>query len=127
MRKKLYYLLVLCCVSVAAKATVNFSANSYKDSAVVLIPFQYKQSALFHTFTYEVIDSVVNLLLKNDKITLTIKGFAQADEGSDSVCKWLSDDRALFVKKIYFRQGSAGRTHCVQCRYGSQKFGQQHY
>jgi outer membrane protein OmpA-like peptidoglycan-associated protein len=108
MRNKLYQLLAACCFCVVATAnskTVNDTAAVYKDSAVVLIPFQYKQSALFHAFTYEVIDSVVNLLLKNDKITLTIKGFAQADEGSDSVCKWLSEDRALFVKKYILGRG----------------------
>ena len=75
------------------------------DSAVVLIPFDYKQSALFHPHTYEVIDSVVNLLQRNGKITLTIRGFAQVEEGSDSVCQWLSDDRALFVKKYIIGRG----------------------
>ncbi len=80
-------------------------AQVYADSAIILIPFEYQQSALFHTFTFEVIDSVVNLLLKNDKITLSIKGFAHADEGSDSVCKWLSEDRALFVKKYILGRG----------------------
>lgn len=108
MKNKLYHLLAACCCYFTAAAhntNVNFAAGNYKDSAVVLIPFEYKQSALFHAFTYEVIDSVVNLLLKNDKITLTIKGFAQADEGSDSVCKWLSEDRALFVKKYILGRG----------------------
>jgi outer membrane protein OmpA-like peptidoglycan-associated protein len=75
------------------------------DSSVILIPFEFKQSALFHAFTFEVIDSVVNLLLKNDKITLSIKGFAHEDEGGDSVCKWLSEDRAGFVKKYILGRG----------------------
>jgi outer membrane protein OmpA-like peptidoglycan-associated protein len=108
MKNKLYLLCVLCCIFFVATVKsnpVNSFPNIYKDSSVILIPFEYKQSALFHTFTYEVIDSVVNLLLKNDKITLTIKGFAQADEGSDSVCKWLSEDRALFVKKYILGRG----------------------
>lgn len=108
MKNKLYLLCALCCILVVATAkntASSFSPSLYKDSAVVLIPFEYRQSALFHSFTYEVIDSVVNLLLTNDKITLTIKGFAQVDEGSDSVCKWLSEDRALFVKKYILGRG----------------------
>jgi outer membrane protein OmpA-like peptidoglycan-associated protein len=108
MKNKLYLLCVLCCILVVASAKNSFGSffpSTYKDSSVVLIPFEYKQSALFHPFTYEVIDSVVNLLLKNDKITLTIKGFAQVDEGSDSVCKWLSEDRASFVKKYILGRG----------------------
>lgn len=94
-------------MSFAASAKQSHTINLHAgwDSAVVIIPFQYKQSALFQPYTYEVIDSVVNLLLKNDKITLTIKGFAQVDEGSDSVCKWLSEDRALFVKKYILGRG----------------------
>ncbi len=108
MRNKLYLLCIVCCFCFVVKANSNryqLFPQPYSDSAVVLIPFEYKQSALFHVFTYEVIDSVVNLLLKNDKITLTIKGFAQADEGTDSVCKWLSEDRAFFVKKYILGRG----------------------
>ena len=108
MRNKLYLLCIVCCLCFVVKANdsrFQLLSQSYSDSAVVFIPFEYKQSALFHVFTYEVIDSVVNLLLKNDKITLTIKGFAQADEGTDSVCKWLSEDRAFFVKKYILGRG----------------------
>lgn len=108
MRNKLYLFLLVSCLCGAAGATQNNPAmapRSGSDSALVLIPFEYKQSALFQPYTYEVIDSVVNLLLKNDKITLTIKGYAQADEGNDSVCKWLSEDRAGFVKKYILGRG----------------------
>ncbi len=108
MRNKLCLLVIFCCFSFALMAKgkyTNGSPKFYFDSAVVLIPFEYQQSALFHTFTFEVIDSVVNLLLKNDRITLSIKGFSHADEGSDSVCQWLSDDRALFVKKYVIGRG----------------------
>lgn len=124
MKNKLYLLCVLCCFHVVAFANntpVRLSPLSFKDSAVVLIPFEYKQSALFHTFTYEVIDSVVNLLLKNDKITLTIKGFAQADEGSDSVCKWLSEDRALFVRKYILGRGVQEERIAYTAGMGAQK------
>lgn len=108
MRKKLYLLLLISCTCFAAAAKHSSFLNTrtaWADSALVLIPFEYKQSALFHPHTYEVIDSVVNLLLRNDKITLTIRGFAQAGEGSDSVCQWLSDDRALFVRKYIVGRG----------------------
>ncbi len=108
MRNALYLFLLATCLYCSTSATQNHPAitpRSGTDSALVLIPFQYKQSALFQPYTYEVIDSVVNLLLKNDQITLTIRGFAQADEGSDSVCKWLSEDRAGFVKKYILGRG----------------------
>ena len=108
MKNKLCLFLAFCCLFFAVTAKgkcVNTPPRFYYDSAVILIPFEYQQSALFHAFTFEVIDSVVNLLLKNDKITLSITGFAHADEGTDSVCKWLSEDRALFVKKYVLGRG----------------------
>ena len=108
MRNKWYLLLLLCfsCAAATAKNQSDTKIRPYwADSALVLIPFEYKQSALFQPYTYEVIDSVVNLLLRNDKITLTIRGFAQAGEGSDSVCQWLSDDRAAFVRKYIVGRG----------------------
>lgn len=77
----------------------------YSDSSLILIPFEYKQSALYHAFTYEVIDSVVNILLKNDSITLTIKGYAHPDEGSDTICKYLALNRALFVRNYVLGRG----------------------
>ena len=79
--------------------------NGLNDSSIVLIPFEYKQSALFHAFTYEVIDSVVNLLLKDSSITLSINGYAHQDEGSDTICKYLSLNRALFVRDYILGRG----------------------
>jgi outer membrane protein OmpA-like peptidoglycan-associated protein len=108
MKNKLCLTFIICCAFIGVRAnngSNNYSQKQYMDSAIILIPFEYKQSALFHTFTYEVIDSVVNLLLHNDKITLTIKGYSQVDEGSDSVCKWLSEDRATFVKNYILGRG----------------------
>jgi outer membrane protein OmpA-like peptidoglycan-associated protein len=83
----------------------TLSHSNYSDSSLILIPFEYKQSALYHAFTYEVIDSVVNMLLKNDSITLTIKGYAHQDEGSDTICKYLSLNRALFVRNYILGRG----------------------
>jgi outer membrane protein OmpA-like peptidoglycan-associated protein len=82
--------------------------NNYSDSVLILIPFDYKQSALYHSFTYNVIDSVVMMLLKNDSITLTIKGYAHQDEGSDTICKYLSLNRALFVRDYILGRGVKG-------------------
>jgi outer membrane protein OmpA-like peptidoglycan-associated protein len=79
--------------------------KAFADSGVILIPFDYKQSALFHQFTFDVIDSVVNLLLKNDKITLSIDGYAHQDEGSDTIVKYLSLNRALFVRDYILGRG----------------------
>jgi outer membrane protein OmpA-like peptidoglycan-associated protein len=76
-----------------------------KDSGIVLIPFEFKQSALYHTFTYEVIDSVVNQLLKNDSITLSIFGYSHVDEGNDTVCKYLALNRAQFVRDYVLGRG----------------------
>ena len=85
-----------------AKPTVT-----YFDSSIILVPFEYKQSTLYHAFTFEVIDSVVNLLLKNNAITLTINGYAHPDEGSDTICKYLSLNRALFVRDYILGRGVA--------------------
>lgn len=91
---------------VCAEAVKYYNTTSnYNDSSLILIPFEYKQSALYHAFTYEVIDSVVNMLLKNDSITLTIKGYAHQDEGSDTICKYLSLNRALFVRDYILGRG----------------------
>ena len=76
-----------------------------KDSAIILIPFEFKQSALYHAFTYEVIDSVVNQLLKNDAITLSIFGYSHFDEGNDTICKYLALNRALFVRDYVLGRG----------------------
>ena len=105
MRKTAYLfcLLVFTCIHHLYAEKRLFTREA--DSSLILIPFEFQQSALYHSFTYEVIDSVAAILLKNEKITLSIRGFAHADEGPDSVCKWLSEDRALFVKKYIMGRG----------------------
>ncbi len=74
-----------------------------KDTTI--IRFDYKQSALFHAFTFESIDSVVNILLKNKPVTLSIDGYAYKDEGSDTICYYLSLNRALFIQTYVLGRG----------------------
>jgi outer membrane protein OmpA-like peptidoglycan-associated protein len=74
-----------------------------KDTAV--IPFEYKQSALYQPFTFAVIDSVINILLANDSVTLTINGYAHRDEGTDSICYYLSLNRALVIRDYVLGRG----------------------
>lgn len=77
--------------------------NNNKDTTV--IRFDYKQSALFHSFTFTAIDSVVNILLKNNAVTLSIDGYAFKDEGSDTICYYLSLNRALFIQQYVLGRG----------------------
>lgn len=81
------------------------STAYYKDTTLVLIPFDYKQSALYHPYTYEVIDSVVTMLLKKNDVTLSIDGYAHPDEGNDTICKYLALNRALFVRDYVLGRG----------------------
>jgi outer membrane protein OmpA-like peptidoglycan-associated protein len=107
--RKAVYLFILICITHTALFAVPVKHPAvheiYSDSSLVLIPFEYKQSALYHAFTFEVIDSVVNLLLKNDSITLTINGYSHPDEGSDTICKYLALNRALFVRDYILGRG----------------------
>lgn len=91
-KKQLVVFLVMC----------SFSASA---SDTTVIRFDYKQSALFHQFTFTAIDSVVDILLKNNAVTLSIDGYAYKDEGSDTICYWLSLNRALFVQTYVLGRG----------------------
>lgn len=71
----------------------------------IVIRFEYKQSALFHLFTLETIDSVVNILLRDTSITLSIDGYAYKDEGNDTICYYLSLNRALFIQTYILGRG----------------------
>ena len=75
------------------------------DRDTIVIRFDYKQSALYHSFTFEVLDSVVNILLKNHAVTLSIDGYAYRDEGSDTICYYLSLNRALFIQTYMLGRG----------------------
>ncbi len=85
--------------------TIIAGKSYYKDTFIIFIPFEYKQSALYHAFTYEVIDSVINILFKNKDVTLSIDGFVHYDEGNDTIRKYLSLNRALFVRDYVLGRG----------------------
>jgi outer membrane protein OmpA-like peptidoglycan-associated protein len=78
---------------------------SPKINDTVIIRFDYKQSALYHPYTFEVLDSIVNILLKNKVVTLSINGYAYKDEGSDTICYYLSLNRALFIETYILGRG----------------------
>lgn len=76
-----------------------------RDSSIVVIPFEYKQSALYHAFTLEVIDSVISILLKDTAVTLSIEGYTHIDEGTDTISYYLSLNRALFIRDYVLGRG----------------------
>jgi outer membrane protein OmpA-like peptidoglycan-associated protein len=76
---------------------------SNKDT--VIIRFDYKQSALYHPYTFEVLDSIINILVKNKAVSLSINGYAYKDEGSDTICYYLSLNRALFIQTYILGRG----------------------
>ena len=71
----------------------------------VVIPFEFKQSALFQLFTFKAIDSVVDILLKNDSVKISIEGYAHVEEGIDSICYYLSLNRALVIRDYVLGRG----------------------
>lgn len=71
----------------------------------IVIPFEYKQSALFQPFTFKAIDSVINILLGQDDVLLSINGYAHVDEAGDSICYYLSLNRALVIKDYVLGRG----------------------
>jgi outer membrane protein OmpA-like peptidoglycan-associated protein len=73
----------------------------------IIIRFDYKQSALFHKYTLETLDSVIRILLRDTNITLSIDGFAYKDEGNDNICYYLSLNRALFIETYVLGRGVA--------------------
>lgn len=74
----------------------------------IIVRFEYKQSALYQVYTNEVMDSVVNILKKNPEAMLSIDGYAHMNEGNDTVLKYLSLNRALFVKEYILGRGIEG-------------------
>jgi OOP family OmpA-OmpF porin len=82
----------------------NDSLPKYSVDTVV-IPFEYKQSALFQPFTFKAIDSVIGILLERDDVLLSINGYAHVDEAGDSICYYLSLNRALVIKDYVLGRG----------------------
>ena len=97
--------------SFAAATNKNLHNNSNtindpgRDTGRIVIPFEYKQSAIYHANTLEVVDSIIAILLLNREIKITINGYAHVDEGRDSICYYLSLNRALFVRDYIIGRG----------------------
>lgn len=97
--------------SLKNSSAIQLPANNLIDSFpkfrtdTVVIPFQYKQSALYQLFTFKAIDSVITILLKNDSVTLFINGYAHVDEGSDSISYYLSLNRAFVIRDYVLGRG----------------------
>ena len=90
----------------AAAAETPFQPQPPRTDTIV-IRFEYKQSALFQKYTLETLDSVIRILLLDTNITLSIDGFAYKDEGSDTICYYLSLNRALFIEDYVLGRGVA--------------------
>ena len=88
-----------------ATSQLSISQRPPSDSGLIIVPFEYRQSALYYPKTFKVIDSVINLLYKNKSITLSVFGYAHFEEGNDSVNKYLALDRALFVRDYILGRG----------------------
>lgn len=112
---KILIAIYLCCFSVSTTANLarhipdvlpkNEFLKNYQDSSIVVIPFEYKQSALYHRFTLSVMDSVIDILLKDTSVKLSIEGYTHSDEGTDTICYYLSLNRALFIKDYVLGRG----------------------
>jgi outer membrane protein OmpA-like peptidoglycan-associated protein len=91
----------------AAPPVASSSQSQPPDKDTIVIRFEYKQSALFHRYTLETLDSVIKILLRDTTITLSIDGYAYKDEGSDTICYYLSLNRALFIEDYVLGRGVA--------------------
>jgi outer membrane protein OmpA-like peptidoglycan-associated protein len=91
----------------SVKTGFSSSQSQPPGKDTIVIRFEYKQSALFHKYTLETIDSVIRILLRDTAITLSIDGFAYKDEGSDTICYYLSLNRALFIEDYVLGRGVA--------------------
>lgn len=71
----------------------------------VVIRFDYKQSSLFYAYTLESLDSIIAIMLRDTAIKISIDGYAYKDEGSDTICYYLSLNRALFIQTYVLGRG----------------------
>ena len=100
--KKIFFLhIVSCCFGILAA----LPSHAKGTSDTLLIPFGVKQSGIVHKYTLDVLDSVVDILKKNKGVTLSIQGYSYVDEGNDTVCKYLSLNRALFIRDAILGRG----------------------
>ena len=107
MKKPRWLLLLLCitcCFNSFAYQPPSYGTQRKKQDTLV-IPFEFKQSALYQPVTMKMMDSVSEILLLNDSITLSIDGYSHQDEGNDTITKYLSLNRALFVKTYILGRG----------------------
>ncbi|MEO6548513.1 MAG: OmpA family protein [Ferruginibacter sp.] len=92
-------------------ASPLIAGNQYLDSIpktnndTIVVPFQYKQSSLFYPITYKLMDSIAEILVNNELVTLSINGYSYFDEGNDNICYYLSLNRALAVKSYVLGRG----------------------
>ena len=103
---------VLCGTAKAELVDHNTAVHQYFQPPpqridTIVIRFEYKQSALFHQYTLETLDSIIAILLRDTNITLSIDGYAYREEGSDTVCYYLSLNRAIFIETYVLGRGVA--------------------
>ncbi len=110
--RQLILLLCICSSSAMLAAIDNTKLNNRLTytiqppaSDTVIIRFDYKQSALFHQFTFDVLDSIIRIMQKDTAVKLSIDGYAYKDEGTDTICYYLSLNRALFIQTYIFGRG----------------------
>jgi outer membrane protein OmpA-like peptidoglycan-associated protein len=107
------HLLVLLCIYSNAVGFANNNSerhqladfNASPASDTVIIRFDYKQSALYHQFTFDVLDSIIRIMQKDTAVRLSIDGYAYKDEGTDTICYYLSLNRALFIQTYFLGRG----------------------
>lgn len=107
MKKPRWLFLLLCilsCINSFANQPPGYGTQRKKQDTLV-IPFEFKQSAIFQPITEKMMDSVSEILLLNDSITLSIDGYSHQDEGNDTITKYLALNRALFVKTYILGRG----------------------
>lgn len=89
----------------AFSETCNINQFQQPGGDTIVIRFDYKQSALFHSFTFDALDSIINILLLDTAIKLSIDGYAYQDEGTDTICYFLSLNRAIFIQTYIIGRG----------------------
>ncbi len=75
------------------------------NDVVFVIPFEYKQSSLNFASSFKLMDSIVDLIFMDDSIMFSIDGYSYFDEGWDSICYYLSLNRAGVVKTYVLGRG----------------------